>query len=99
LNALSVVRRLRTPSTPSAPSAFAWTIFVISFRVQAGKRPREEKMTQPASVAVILLRNVMEDAGRERNVERIGIKRNFIALHEGEAFLAGETLSAQLDTA
>ncbi len=56
-------------------------------------------MTQPASVAVILLRNVMEDAGRERNVERIGIKRNFIALHEGEAFLAGETLSAQLDTA
>ena len=49
-------------------------------------------------MAVILLRNVMEDTGRERNIERIGIKRNFITLHEGEAFLAGETFSAQLDT-
>ena len=49
-------------------------------------------------MAVILLRNVMEDTGRECNVEGIGVERNAIALHEDKAFLAGKTFSTQLDT-
>ena len=49
-------------------------------------------------MAVILLRNVMEDTGREHNVERTGSERNLIAVHEDKAFLAGEAFSAQLDT-
>ena len=48
---------------------------------------------------MFFVRNVMEDTGREHNVKGIVIERNFIALYDGEAFVARKTFSAQLDTA